>query len=939
MLSLHNISSAVQTRNYFSKDNYYTQDENTEHSAWFGAGAARLGLAGQVQPAGFLNLLEGRVEDQQLGKWVTDEETGERRQDHQPGIDITFSAPKSVSLVAEVAGDTAVRDAHETAVRSALAYLEENVIRTRSTQNGVTSIEHTGNMIAALFKHNTSRDLDPQTHTHAVVMNATLRADGKWRSIDNREIYQTQKLAGAIYNAALASGLQQLGYRLTNPDRHGNFEIQGISREQIEHFSQRRTAIKEGLGKRQLELDAASAAEKERAALATRERKVDVDHEQLLVDWRARAQEQGIDLEALRTAAAERKAQGIEPPTKLTGRQALAFAAAHLIEREAVVDKSDLVETAVVHGTGRVSPEDVMKAFRQLEKNGDLVALPDEKYTTRKMLESERWALDFVKQEKGSAPVILDADKVQERIAEAERLQQFSYTFGQRDAIVLALTSPDRFVAIQGLAGTGKTTMLRTLNEIAAAEGYVVRGMAPTGAAAKVMVKETGIAAETVAMFQIKERQLQKDIEFAQQFAPAFKRRPEVWVVDESSFLAQRQMAQLHRLAEHAGAKVVYLGDTLQLQGVEAGKPFELAQKDGIATAYMTDINRQKTDVMKEAVDIITGRSLLDTGARLTDIELKRNAQSFQYLSDQGRVLKTDEVVTQAVDKILAMSPEQRTRNITITPLNRDRVAINEGVREGLQQRGELSKNESTHEILVSKGFTRAQIKEAKYYEPGDVVRFNRTYQQINADKGDYTRVTNVDHESGIVTLTKRDGSTLAWEPAKHNKVEVYDPDLRKLAVGDVIRLTRNDATFKNGETARVIRLAGEHAVLQVDDGGVISHHSVNLETSQHWDHAYASTVHAAQGASKDTAIFAINMPEGEDKKVLEREFKSLAKVFGDRSYYVGVTRASHDITVITNDVDLTQRAITGKLDKTTVIEAMKQEVREQTFQREQHEI
>ncbi|MCO2667429.1 AAA family ATPase, partial [Pseudomonas aeruginosa] len=168
----------------------------------------------------------------------------------------------------------------------------------------------------------------------------------------------------------------------------------------------------------------------------------------------------------------------------------------------------------------------------------------------------------------------------------------------------------------------------------------------------------------------------------------------------------------------HAGAKVVYLGDTLQLQGVEAGKPFELAQKDGIATAYMTDINRQKTDVMKEAVDIITGRNQLDAGTRLTDIELKRNGQSFQYLSQQGRVHETDEVVTSTVDKILAMSPEERARNITITPLNRDRVAINEGVRVGLQARGELSKNESTHEILVSKGFTRAQIKEAQYYEP-----------------------------------------------------------------------------------------------------------------------------------------------------------------------------------------------------------------------------
>ncbi|KUY72659.1 AAA family ATPase [Burkholderia cepacia] len=939
MLSLHNIASAAQTRSYFSKDNYYTQDENSEHSAWFGAGATRLGLTGQVQPGVFLNLLEGRVEDQQLGKWVTDEATGERKQDHQPGIDLTFSAPKSVSLLAEVAGDAGVRNAHEAAVHAALSYLEENVIRTRATQNGVTTIEHTGNLVAALFKHNTSRDLDPQTHTHAVIMNATVRADGKWRSIDNREIYQTQKLAGAIYNAQLASGLQQIGYRLTNPDRHGNFEIQGISREQIEHFSQRRTAIKEKLGKRQLELDSASAADKERAALATRERKTDVDHEQLLTDWQGRAQEQGIDLMALSTAAAERKAQGIEPPAKMTGRQALSFAAAHLIEREAVVGKSELVETAVVHGTGRVSPQDVMKAFKQLEKNGDLVPLPDERYTTRKMLESERWALDFVKQEQGKAPVVLDEAKVQEHIAEAERVQQFAYTFGQRDAIVLALTSEDRFVAIQGLAGTGKTTMLRTLNELAAKEGYVVRGMAPTGAAAKVMVKETGIAAETVAMFQIKERQLQKDIEFAQQYAPDFKRRPEVWVVDESSFLAQRQMAQLHRLAELAGAKVVYLGDTLQLQGVEAGKPFELAQKDGISTAYMTDINRQKTDVMKEAVGIITGRNQLDAGTRLTDIELKRNAQSFQYLAKQGKVLTTDEVVTSTVDRILAMSPERRAHNITITALNRDRIAINQGVREGLQERGELSKKESTHEILISKGFTRAQIKEAQYYSVGDVVRFNRTYQQINADKGDYTRVRSVDHESGVVTLTKRDGSSFEWEPAKHNKVEVYDPESRLLAVGDLVRLTRNDETFKNGETARVVKLAGEHAVLEVDDRGMISHHAVNLETSQHWDHAYASTVHAAQGASKNTAIFAMNMPDSQDPKERDREFQALAKVFGDRSYYVGVTRASHDIQIITNDVDLAQRAITGKLDKSTVIEAMNQEVREQTIQREQREI
>lgn len=935
MLSLQNVSSAAQAQTYFSKDNYYTQDENADHSIWFGKGAATLGLSGQVQPAAFMNLLEGRAGDQQLGKWVTDEATGERRQDHQPGIDLTFSAPKSVSLLAEVAGDADVRNAHEAAVQAALAYLEGSVIRARVTRGGVTSIEHTGNLVAALFRHNTSRDLDPQTHTHAVIMNATLREDGQWRSIDNRELYETQKLVGAIYNAELASGLQALGYRLTNPDRKGNFEIEGIPREQIEHFSQRREAIKDALGKRNLDVDTATAGEKEKATLATRQRKVDVDHAQLLGEWRERAKAQGLDLDGLRTAAAERRALGIQPGARLNGRQALSFAAAHLVEREAVVKRDDLVGTAIAHGTGRVSPAEVMLAFTVLEKNGDLIALPDRKYTTRKMMQSERWALDFVKLQRGQAPIVLDQAGVASRIAASEKEQAFAYSVGQREAIALSLTSPDRFVAIQGLAGTGKTTMLKTLNDIAAAEGYVVRGMAPTGAAAKVMIKETGIAAETVAMFQIKERQLQTDIEFAKQYAPDFERRPELWVVDESSFLAQRQMAQLLRMAEKANAKVVYLGDTLQLQGVEAGKPFELAQKDGIDTAYMTDINRQKTPVMKEAVDILTGRNTLDAGVRLTQIELKQNAQSFDYLTSQGKVVQTDDVVGAAVTRVLALSPADRERSITITPFNEDRVAINNGVRDGLKARGELSGDESQHEILVSKGFTRAQIKEAQYYQAGDVVRFNRDYLQINADKGDYARVTAVDHEQGIVTLAKKSGETLDWEPAKHNKVEVYDPEDRDLSKGDLIRLTRNDTTFRNGEIARVVGLVGTLARLEVNDRGAISHHDVDLASSQHWDHAYASTIHAAQGASKGLVHFAIDLNNLSESKNPEKDLQQLAKVFGDRAYYVGVTRASHDLVIVTNDIDNTRQAIVNPQDKTTVTEAMKQETHKLPVHRE----
>lgn len=139
--------------------------------------------------------------------------------------------------------------------------------------------------------------------------------------------------------------------------------------------------------------------------------------------------------------------------------------------------------------------------------------------------------------------------------------------------------------------------MLRSLREMAQEQGYTVRGMAPTGAASKVMTRETGVATDTVSMFQIKARQLQKHIEFAQQYAPDFKRKAEVSKGDcgrilLTESLSLRQQVQMNSMAEKAGAKVVYLGDALQLQGVEAGKPFELAQRAGMETAYMTDISR-----------------------------------------------------------------------------------------------------------------------------------------------------------------------------------------------------------------------------------------------------------------------------------------------------------------------------------------------------------
>lgn len=933
MISMHNVGSAGQALQYFSADNYYTQDEGLEKSEWFGKGAEMLGLSGQIDKQAFFETLNGKIDGQELGKTVINEK-GEKERDHRPGTDMTFSAPKSVSLLAEVGGNRDVREAHEHAVKAALTYMESELTYTRQMKDGQLESVKTGNLVVGMFRHNTSRDLDPQTHTHAVIMNATRREDGEWRSVTNDEIYKAQRTIGAIYTGELAAKLQEQGYELRRTDEKGNFEIVGVTREQIEHFSQRRTEIEASLKARGVDIDSATAQDKENATLMTRAKKVDVDHGTLIAEWKDRASAVGVDLAEIQARAGAMKEQGgVMREDRLTGRQAMEFAAAHLIEREAVVSKEDLMRTALEHGVGRVSPTEVQKAFDKLEAEGHLIKLPDDNYTTAKMLNSEQWALDQVRAQKGQTPKIMTGEAVAEQLAIAEGRQGFKYTVGQKEAISTVLTSEDRYVAVQGLAGTGKTTMLKSLKDLAQAEGYTVRGMAPTGAASKVLARETGIATDTVSMFQIKERQLQKDIDFAKQYAPDFNRKPEMWIVDESSFLSQRQKAQLDHMAAKAGAKVVYLGDKLQLQAVEAGKPFELAQKDGIETAYMTEISRQKTPELKAAVDIIIGRDQVPEGGRLTAMELKNNARAFEHIDKAGMVKEIKDapgegakgaaVVQAVVRDVLEMSKAEREQTIVITPYNADRHAINAGVREGLKVSGEVSRDEQTKEILVSKGWTRAMTKESQYYKAGDVVRFGRDYKQIEASKGEYARVVSTDAPNGRVMLQKDNGGQIAWEPRKHNNVEVYDSDAREVSKGDLIRMTRNEGEFKNGEVARVAEIHGDKVTLELKQGDTVSRHGVDLSQSKHWDHAYASTVHASQGSTQYRAMFHIRAPETPNERKEEKELANMAKVFGNRSFYVGTTRASHELRIYTNDKAGAAKAISAQQDKTSAVETL----------------
>ncbi|MCM2552600.1 MobF family relaxase [Burkholderia glumae] len=936
MLSVHNVGSAGQALHYFSKDNYYSTDEGLEHSAWFGKAAAALGLNGQVERDAFFKLLSGQVAGEQLGRVKLDEH-GEPEVMHRPGIDLTFSAPKSVSIAAEVFQDREVRLAHEEAVEAALEYVQAYVAQARVTRQGETVVEDTGNLLVARFRHNTSRDLDPDTHTHALIMNATQRQDGQWRSLVNDALYEQQKVIGAVYTSALARGLQQRGYTITAPDRNGNFELVGVSREQIEHFSQRAAARDRWLREHDIDPARATPAEKERAVLATRERKREVDHDALTMQWRERAQAIGLDYTAIREPAQRARDAGQDVrAVTLTGREALAFAAAHLGERELVMSRIDLLKTAIEHATGRTSADAILKAYDRLVEDGKIVVLPDGTLTTEKMLGVEQWTVAKALAERGALPAITTEAHARARLDQIElttRLERnqpdFAFTSGQRDAVVMTLTSQDRFVAIQGLAGVGKTTMVKASVQIAQEQGYLVRAMAPTGKAAMQLAQDSGLDAQTVTMFEIHEKRRQEDLRHLREYVPDLKRERELWLVDEASFVAQRQMARVLFMAEQANARVAFLGDRLQLQAVEAGKPFERLQDEGLATARMTQIQRQRNPELQRAVAITVGSEGRAPDEPIVDLNLIRNDRAFAFLQAAGRVTEISDpkaLIAHVADEYVARG-DKRNDTIVITPFNTDRVDINDAVRHRLMDRGEIGPGEFEHTILEAIDMTRAQQKEAQYYEKDMIVRFGRDYQKILAARGEYMTVAEVRADEGVVVLRKVDGSTLDWEPKKYNRVEVYEEQPRHLARNDVIRFTRSDELVKNGHEATVEAIAGDQAQLKLADGKVIAW---DLAAQRHWDHAYAGTVHAGQGATRQAAMFHIpahklDPGDGSPSSGLRQRdvVATIRRIFGDRSWYVGETRPIDDLQVLTTDAAVAQWAVAQHQDKASPMEIL----------------
>ncbi len=903
MLSIGALTSAAQGASYYERDGYYAKDdpEHRAASAWHGKGAEELGLKGPVEPDTFRAVLEGKVpngSDARLGRRGKDGEIV-----HRPGRDLTFSAPKSVSVAALVAGDDRIVDAHDRAVAATLDWIEKNVAETRMKDPETGRMARVGDqkIVAATFRHDTSRNLDPQLHSHAVLANMVQGGDGKWRSMANERLYGSKMLLGALYRSELARGLSDLGYGIEKTHADGRFEIAGVPREAIEAFSTRRAEIEAAMEERGLGASGDNPRVAERAALMTRASKRDIDREELRGVWERQAADLGLDAGALVAEAAGRSAApgrgvAVEPAVAREresasgggfapeagpaspAAEAVAWAMAHLSERAAVFARTDLFAAALAHAPGTISIAEAEREVAALEKAGSLHAVDmpgaEDSFATDRTVGEERETVAQMRLGQGRGRAPMRGWEVQ------GYLNKGPLTAGQKAAVNLILSAKDRTVGVQGYAGTGKTTMLDRARALAEKKGWRMVGLAPSASAVQTLASEAGIETETLQRFLarnagVAEGRLTR--KGAREMRAAFAKT--VLVVDEGSLASTVQARDLLRIA---GAlripRVVLVGDSKQLDAVDAGKPFAQLQAAGMPTATMDEIMRQRDPALKEAVEASLRGDVV---------------RAFEKLGDNVAEVKPDNIAGAVAARWLRLDDEARANTGVMAPSHELRQAINGHIRERLAREGRIHGPAMQSERLVSKGYTDAEKALAGNYGAGDVVAFHRPYKRIGVEKGDERRVAGVDHKAREVLLDDGKGGRVAWKPeetgGRRGGSEVYRAEEIELRAGDRIRWTRNDAGLGlvNSRTAEVVAVRDGRVTFKLEDGKTLQLGKGDPQL-RHLDRAWASTVHAFQGRTVDNVIAA-----------MEARHPHLTT---QKSFYVEISRARDRAELVTED-------------------------------------
>jgi ATP-dependent exoDNAse (exonuclease V) alpha subunit len=431
---------------------------------------------------------------------------------------------------------------------------------------------------------------------------------------------------------------------------------------------------------------------------------------------------------------------------------------------------------------------------------------------------------------------------------------------GQRQAVDEVFLSREKIVGLDGVAGAGKTTTLAVVREGAEQAGYKVEGFAPTSGAAK-KLGEAGIETKT----------LQAHLARGQRADTGEHR---LYVMDESSLASTKQMHEfVSRL--HPNDRVLLVGDTRQHESVEAGRIFAQLQDAGMKTVKLEEIVRQRDPELKQTVEQLARGEV---------------GKAVQGLERQGRIHEVQDHAGRiaAIAKEYAKSPDN---TLVVSPDNRSRAEINQAIHAELQARGVVGREEHRAQVLVPRqDLTGADRAWAARYNEGDVLRYSRGSKETGIGKGEYARVKSVDADSNQLTVERKSGEEVSYDPRRQQGVSVYREQERAFSVGDRVQLTApsRDLKLANREQGTVEGIGQDGRIgLKMDGGRQVEIDSLKYP---HLDHGYAVTSHSSQGQTADRVLIHVDTELG------------AKDLLNNRMAYVAVSRGAYDAQIFTND-------------------------------------
>ncbi|MGA3171761.1 MAG: MobF family relaxase [Chthoniobacteraceae bacterium] len=846
---------ASYLKNHLSANDYYAEGERIA-GRWVGQGAGALGLDGEVAAREFEAVRENlhpgtskrltpRTKDTREptmreageafrarhGRNGTASEVANFRLTMKPVpnrvafYDFQCSAQKSVSIMAVLAGDARLREAHSRAAMFAFVELErfagcqKNKPKTRGR-------ELTGNLCAAAFTHDASRALDPQLHTHFVVANATRDGKGRWLALDEYHMLKAIRYAGKVYQNELARAVKSLGYRIREArDEKGRvtgFEIEGVSDKLCKRFAKRRAEIEREIKK----FEKKHGREPDSAEIAriTRETRNAKLAEITTPEVHARQRTQLLpgeweQLQAVRGQAVERADGGLNVDVVGREKEVMQMAIAHLYERRSVAQEHEVLAEALNQGLGSVELGTLRETIEREENQLVNVARHESnpllsEYCTRGGLELEWWSIAFVNDNRSCCSPLNWG------------FEPGSHLSGEQRAAVKAIVStPDRVFGFRGVAGAGKTRTLKEVHRGLMEAGHRSFYIAPTAEAAKVLRSEGFANATTVE-------------DFLQNVSRSENLKGAVVICDEAGLQSNRQGAELLRIAQKHDCRVLLVGDVRQHVSVEAGDFLRILEKySHLGRCEVAEIRRQEAmPAYKEAV------GLLAAGQARGGLEA---FDALGWLHESGA-----DYIERAADDYLRLTKagDDLDSVLVISPTWAENHRLTDAIRSRLKAQNRLAANGVEFSVHDSLQWTAQQKRKAANYQPGQSIVFTRPFGDWKA--GESAEVRRVTAQGGVMI-----GKQEVEAPLTIKSADCFDVGRTRS-----VEVSTGDKLLVRGNAKRSGLINGQ--VLTVDkieaDGSIATREGVRIPSGfRQWSHGYAVTSHKSQGRTHKHVIVA----------------------------------------------------------------------------------